>query len=118
MILTVQATEIAPCTGYRQTLRAWMEMIQRLFLDGIDCQRTGFAINLADQHAVPVSATATKACLAIGDMAMVRTDQTFQSPVVEGLKIRWLHTRKVPHPAIRPNPVRLCPANNAQRTLL
>ena len=75
MILTVQATEITTRTGDRQTLRTWMEMIQRFLLDGIDGQRTRFAIDFADKHAIMIPATATKARLAIGHPTMVRTKQ-------------------------------------------
>ena len=51
-------------------------MVQGLLFDGVDGQRTWLAIDLADQNAVMISATATKPRLTIGDMAMVRTEQT------------------------------------------
>ena len=41
VVLTVQAAEIATRTGQRQTRRTWMEVVQRLFLYGVDGQRAG-----------------------------------------------------------------------------
>ena len=76
MVLTIQATEIATRTGDGQTCCARMEMIQRLFLDRVDGQRTRLAIDLADQYTIVIPATATKPRLTIGDMAMVWTEQT------------------------------------------
>ena len=76
MVLTVQTTEITTRTGDGQTRRAWMEMVQGFLLDGVDGQRARLAIDLADQYTIVISATATKPRLTIGDMAMVRTEQT------------------------------------------
>ena len=82
MVLTVQATEVTPCAGQRQTGGAWVEMVEWFLLDGIDSQRTGFAIDLADKHTVVVSATTTAACPSVGDTAVVRTEQTLHHPIV------------------------------------
>ena len=76
MVLTIQTTEITARTSDGQTRRTWMEMIQRFFLDRVDGQRTGHAIDLADQYTIVIPATATKARFTIGDMAMVWTEQT------------------------------------------
>ena len=82
MVLTVQTTEITTRTGDGQTCRAWMEMVQGFLFDGVDSQRARLAIDLADQYAVMISATATKTRLAIGDMTMVRTEQTLYTILV------------------------------------
>ena len=76
MVLTIQTTEITTRTGDGQTCCAWMEMIQRLFLDRVDGQRAGLAIDLADQYTIMIPATTTKARLTIGYMTMVWTEQT------------------------------------------
>jgi hypothetical protein len=51
MILTVQATEVTTRTSQGQTGRPWMEMIQRLLLDGVDGEGAGLGIDFADKHA-------------------------------------------------------------------
>ena len=73
MVLTVQTTEVTTRTGEGKTGGAWMEMVEGLLLDGIDGQRTGFGIDLADEHALLIPATATAACLAVGYMTMMGT---------------------------------------------
>ena len=90
MVLTVQATEIATCAGDRETLGAWMKMVKRLLLDGIDGQRTGFAIDFAPEDTILVAPTPTDACLAVCNMTAVRTEQAlylsiFQCPIVSAL---------------------------------
>lgn len=82
MILTVQTMEVTTCTSQRQTGRPWMEMIQRFFLDGVDGQRTRLAIDLADEHTIVIPATTTKARLAIGYPAMMRTDQALHPAIL------------------------------------
>ena len=57
-------------------------MVQGLLFDGVDGQRTWLAIDLADQNAVMIPATAAKTRLAIGDMTMVRTEQTLYTILV------------------------------------
>ena len=76
MILTVQTTEIATRAGDREAFGAWMEVIQWLFLNGVDSQRTGFAIDLASEHTVLVAPTPTDARLAVCNMAVMRTELT------------------------------------------
>ena len=66
MILTVQTMEVTTRTSQGQTGRPWMEMIQRFLLDGVDGQRTRLAKDLADEFAIVIPATTTKARLAIG----------------------------------------------------
>ena len=82
MVLTVQATEVATRTGKRQTHSARMEVVERLLLDRVDSQRTGFAIDLADEHAIMISATLATPCPTIGDTAMMGTEQTFHHPII------------------------------------
>lgn len=82
VILTVQTMEVTTRTCQRQTGRPWMEMIQRLLLDGVDGQRTRLAIDLADEFAIVIPATTTKACLTIGYPAMMWTDLTLYPAVL------------------------------------
>jgi hypothetical protein len=51
-----------------------MEMVQGLFLNGVDGQRTGLAIHLTNEHTILIPTTTTDARLAIQDLAMVRTE--------------------------------------------
>ena len=73
VVLAVQAAEIAPRAGDGETGGAGVEMIERLFLYGVDGQRTRLGIDLADERAVVVAATATDTCLAIAYPTVVRT---------------------------------------------
>jgi hypothetical protein len=68
-----------------------VEMVERFLLDGIDGQRTGFSIDLADEHAVMVSATTTAACPTVSDTAVVRTEQALHHTIVQPLIIPTLH---------------------------
>jgi hypothetical protein len=82
MVLTIKATEITTSAGDGETFRARMEMIEWLFLDRVDSQRTGLAIDLADKYAIKIPATTTKPRLAIGNMTMVQTKQALNPPPV------------------------------------
>ena len=73
MVLTVEATEIATRTSEGETGGTGMEVIQRLFLDGVDGEGTGLAVDLADEHAGVVAAAAAETRLAIGNVAVVGT---------------------------------------------
>ena len=95
MILTVQATEIAACTGDGETCGAGMEVVERFLLDGIDGQCTRLGIDLADECATMISSAATDARLAIGYAAMVWTEQTFHSPIIQTLIIPALHQNTI-----------------------
>jgi hypothetical protein len=66
-------------------------MIERFLLDGVDGQRTGFAINLADEHAIVITTTATAARFAVGDTAVMRTEQALYHTIVQPLIIPTLH---------------------------
>ena len=82
MILAVEATEVTACAGKRKKLGARMEMIERLFLDGVYGQRTGLAIDLTKECAAVITTTATTSCLSFGNMAVVRTELTLYSPTL------------------------------------
>jgi hypothetical protein len=75
VVLTVQATEVTTRTGNRKTCTARMEVIQRFLLNGIDSQRTGLSIDLADKHTILIATTTTDARPAIRNPTMVRTEQ-------------------------------------------
>ena len=90
MVLTVQTTEVTTRTGKGETGGARMEVVERFLLNGVDGQRTGFGIDLADEHTVVVATTATTARLAMGDMAMVGTEQALHSTVIQSLIISTL----------------------------
>ena len=87
MVLTVQATEVTPCAGQRQTGGAWVEMVERLFLDGVDGQGTRSAIHLTDQLTLTVPATATEPRLPFCNYTVVGTDPTLNSAVIQLLII-------------------------------
>jgi hypothetical protein len=93
VILTVETTEITACAGKRKALGAWMEMVERFFLDGVDGQRTRLGIYLAKEYATSITTTATTTCLAIGNMAVVRTELALYYPTLKPLIIPTLfHT--------------------------
>ena len=73
MVLTVQATEVAPRTSDRKTRRARMEMIKWFLFNGVDGQRTRFGIYFADKRSMMVVPTTADACLTVCYMAVVRT---------------------------------------------
>jgi hypothetical protein len=79
MILTVQTPEVAASTSNGKALGVRMEVVQRFFLNGVDGQRTGLAIDFADEHTIHIPATPTDACLAIRNLAMMRTEQTLHT---------------------------------------
>jgi hypothetical protein len=93
VVLTVQATEIAACTGDGETCGAGMEVVERLLLDGIDGECTRLAIDLADKHATTIPSTATDTRLAIGYAAMMRTEQTLYSSIIQTLIISTFHQK-------------------------
>ena len=82
MVLTVQTTEVTPSAGQRQTGGARVEMIEWFLFDGVDGQRTGFAINLADEHTFVITTTATAPRFAVGDTTMMRTEQALHHTIV------------------------------------
>ena len=95
VVLTVQATEIATSTGDGETSGARMEMIEWLLLDGIDGQRTRFTIDLAQKHAVLIPSATTNARFTFGNAAMVRTEQTLHSTILQTHIIFTLHQKTI-----------------------
>ena len=95
MVLTVEATEIATCTGEGETCGARMEVIQRLFLDGVDGEGTGLAVDFADEHAGVVAAAAAHTGLAIGNVAVVGAQITLDCPILQFLIIPTFHQNTI-----------------------
>jgi hypothetical protein len=91
VILTVEATEVTACAGKRKALGAWMEMIERLLLDGVDGQRTGLSIDLAKENTTIIATTATASCLTISNMAVMRTERALHGPTLQLLIIPTLN---------------------------
>ena len=67
-----------------------MEVIERFLLYGVDGQRTGLAIDFADEHPIMVPATTAASRPAIGNTAMMRTEQTLHHPIAQLLIIPTL----------------------------
>ena len=65
-------------------------MVEWLFLNGVDGQRTRFAIDFANESAIMITTAAADTSLAIGYLAMVRAEQTFNPPVIQTLIISAL----------------------------
>ena len=95
VILTVFAAEVAACAGKGEARGARMEVIEWFLLDGIDSQRTGFAIDLAHEDATVITTAAADARLAIGDATVVRTKQTFNGTAFQTLIISTLHQNTI-----------------------
>jgi hypothetical protein len=81
MILTVQTPEVAASTSDGEALGARMKVVQRFLLNGVDGQRTRFAIDFADKHTIHIPATPTDARFAISNLAMMRTEQTLHPSI-------------------------------------
>ena len=95
IVLTVQAPEITACAGKGETGRTRMKVVERFLLDGIDGQCTRLGIDLADKCTTTISSTATDARLAIGYAAMMRTEQTLHSSIIQTLIISTLHQNTI-----------------------
>ena len=78
MVLTVQAAEVAARTGDGKALGAWVKVVERLLLDGVDGQRTRPSIHLTDQHTALIASAPADARPALADVAMVWAEQTLQ----------------------------------------
>ena len=76
VVLTVQTPEVAASTCNGETLGARMEVVERFLLNGVNGQRTGLAVHLADKHTIHIPAASADTCLAIGNLAMMRTELT------------------------------------------
>jgi len=73
MVLTVETTEVATCTGQRQTSGSGMEFIQRFLLYRIICQSTRFTVNNRVKLSVKIPSAATFSMLAFQDNTTVGT---------------------------------------------
>ena len=82
MILTVQTPEVAASTSDGEALGVRMEVVQRFLLNGVNSQRTGLAIHLADKHSIHIPTAPTDARLAVGNLAMMRTELTLHPSIV------------------------------------
>ena len=91
MVLTVQAAEVAARTGDGKALGAWVKVVERLLLDGVDGQLTRPSIHLTDQHTALIASVPTDARPALVDMAMVWAEQTLHPAIIHLLIIPALH---------------------------
>lgn len=66
-------------------------MVQRFLFDGVNGQRTGPAIHLADQSSAVIPTALADAGLAIGYTAVMRTELTAYCPTLQFLIILTLH---------------------------
>lgn len=87
VILTVFAAEVAACAGKGEARGARMEVVQRLFLDGVDGEGTGLAVDFADEHAGVVAAAAAHTGLAVGNVAVVGAQITLDCPILQTIII-------------------------------
>lgn len=91
MVLTVQTAEIAARTSNGEALGAGVEVIQRLLLNGVNDQRTGFAIDFAHEYTFLIATTPADARLAVRYLAMMRTEQTLHPSIIQPLIIPTPH---------------------------
>lgn len=91
MVLTVQTAEVAARTRDGETLGSRMEVVERLFLDGVNGQRARPSVRLADQHTILVASAPTNTRLTIRNMAMMGAEQALYPPVIHLLIISAFH---------------------------
>ena len=91
MVLTVQAAEVAARTGDGEALRARMEVVERLLLDGVYGQRTRPSIHLAEEHTALIASAPADARRALADVAMVWAEQTLYPAIIQLMIIPALH---------------------------
>lgn len=87
MVLTIQAAEIATCASDGETSRAGMEMIERLFLYRVNSDGTWPAIDLADEPAIHIAATAAQSRLSRENVAAMGTELAQRHSVIPHLII-------------------------------
>ena len=95
VVLTIQTTEVATCTGEGKTRRTWMEMIERFLFYRIDGERTGQALHIAIEHTIAIAPAATNAPLAISNMAMVGTKLALNCPTLQLTIIPAFHQNTI-----------------------
>ena len=59
-----------------------MEVIERFLFDGVDGQRTGFAIYLTDKHTVFVASASADACFAVRNLAMMWAELALYTSII------------------------------------
>jgi hypothetical protein len=91
MVLTVQTAEVTTRASEGKTGSARMEVVEWLFLNRVDGQRTGLGIDLTDERSTKVTTTTTESCLAIGNATMVRAEMAFHLPILKFSIIPALH---------------------------
>ena len=91
MVLTVQAAEVAARTGDGKALGAWVKVVERLLLDGVDGQRTRPSIHLTDEYTVLIASATADARPSLVNMAMVWAEQTLHPPIIQLMIIPALH---------------------------
>lgn len=91
MVLTVETTEVAARTGKGETHGARMEVIEGLLLDGVDGEGTGLSIDVADEYAALIASATTETALAVGDVAMMRTELALDLAVLQTMIIPTIH---------------------------
>ena len=73
VVLAVQTTKVATCTGNREALGAWVKVVEWLLLYRVNGQRTRFGIDFADKHASVVATAVANACLAVSNVTIMGT---------------------------------------------
>ena len=58
-----------------------MEVVQRFLFDGVDGQRTGFAVDLAHEHTVLITTAPADAHFTIRHLAVMRTELTLHPSI-------------------------------------
>ena len=95
MILAVQTPEVAASTGNGEALGARMEVVQRLLLNGVDGQRTGFAIYFAHKRTILITTATADTRLAIRNLTMMRTKLTLHPSIIQLLIIPAFHQNTI-----------------------
>jgi len=80
-ILAEEAAHVATGSAHAEDLGAGEEVVERLFLDGIDLEGGGGGVTEAEEFAVLIDADEAKTGLAGADMAMARTEKTVDAVV-------------------------------------
>jgi hypothetical protein len=89
-ILAKTAAKVASDTANGKDNFPWMEMIKRLFLDGIIMDSRQFTINLGDKTAIYISPNPALSCFTLGKATIMGTKKAlypavFNFPEVEGI---------------------------------
>ena len=66
-------------------------MVKRFLFNGVNRQGTGLAIDLTDQHATIIATASADACLALGHVTMMWTEEALNPIVFQLFIILTLH---------------------------